>query len=58
MITYNLYYKDKKINKKRLTSEELNHIFTNKPIKKYDSMNKKFIDIPIKDIIVHQCIKI
>lgn len=57
-MNYNIYYKDKKINKLKLSEKELKHIMENDVIKKYDNVNKCFVEIPTKDIIVHKLIQI
>jgi len=55
MIGYNLYYKGKKINRRELTEEELNDVYSRSHIYKIDKETNKKIIIPTNQVQHIRC---
>lgn len=54
-IKYNLYYLNKKINKRPLSLEELKNMNKTNKIVKYNEVSKEFDQIPLNKINIIKC---
>lgn len=54
MITYNIYYKNEKVNIKPLSKDQINEIITNNVIYK-KNQNNDLIEIPVNKIKIFKC---
>lgn len=54
-VKYNLYYLNKKINKRPLSLEELKNMNKTNKIVKYNEVSKEFDQIPLNKINIIKC---
>lgn len=54
MITYNIYYKNEKVNIKPLSKDQINEIIANNVIYK-KNQNNDLIEIPVNKIKIFKC---
>lgn len=55
MIGYNLYYKGKRINKRELTQEEVDEVYSRSHVYRIEHETKKKIIVPTNQIQIVEC---